>query len=163
MSLLGGFTALANPLAASLTTELLTGWSFVFIGVIVLFSAFRDQGWSTRIFTLLLGLLILLIDINLIAHPLRGLISLTYAAAVFMMIVGIVRLVFALSAELRPFHLIMIISDALSIILAMITFSNFPQSAAVVLDVYLAIKLISNGVSLIAIAPARKSDTSAEL
>ena len=63
-----------------------------------------------------------------------------------MMIVGIVRLVLAFSDELRPFRLIMVISGALSIILAMMIFFNFPHSAAVVLGVYLAIELISNGV-----------------
>ena len=162
VSLLGGIMALSNPLAASLTAELLAGWSFIFVGVIALFSVFGDQGWGSRIFTFLLGLLFLLIGINLVAHPLRGLLSLTYVVAVFMMIAGIVRLVLAFSAELRPFRLIMIISGALSIVLAMMIFSNFPQSAAVVLGIYLAIELISNGVSLIAIALARKSDTSTD-
>ncbi len=129
----------------------------------MLFSAFGDQGWGARISTVLLSLLVLFIGVNLIAHPLRGLISTTYAVAVVMMIVGIVRLVLAFSDELRPFRLIMVISGALSIILAMMIFSNFPQSAAVVLGVYLAIELISNGVALIAIALARKSETSAEV
>ena len=95
---------------------------------------------------MLLGLLVLFIGVNLIAHPLCGLISITYAVAVVMMIVGIVRLVLAFSDELRPFRLIMVISGALSIILAMMIFFNFPHSAAVVLGFYLAIELISNGV-----------------
>ncbi len=101
----------------------------------MLFSAFGDQGWGARLSTVLLGLPVLFIGINLIAHPLRGLISITYAVAVVMMIVGIVRLVLAFSDELRPFRLIMFIAGALSIILAMMIFSNFPQSAAVVLGV----------------------------
>lgn len=163
VSLLGGFTTLANPLAASLTAELLAGWSFILVGVIMLFSAFGDQGWGARISTVLLGLLVLFIGVNLIAHPLRGLISITYAVAVVMMIVGIVRLVLVFNDELRPFRLIMVTSSALSIILAMMIFFNFPHSAAVVLGVYLAIELISNGVALIAIALARKSETSAEV
>lgn len=129
----------------------------------MLFSAFGDQGWSARISTVLLGLLVLFIGVNLLAHPLRGLISITCDVAVVMMILGIVGLVLAFSDELRPFRLIMVISGALSIILAMMIFSNFPQSAAVVLGVYLAIELISNGVALIAIALARKSETSAEV
>ena len=146
-----------------MTAELLAGWSIILVGVIMLFSAFGDQGWGARISTVLLSLLVLFIGVNLIAHPLRGLISTTYAVAVVMMIVGIVRLVLAFSDELRPFRLIMVISGALSIILAMMIFSNFPQFAAVVLGVYLAIELISNGVALIAIALARKSETSAEV
>ena len=84
---------------------------------------------------MLLCLNVLFIGVNLIAHPIRGLISIIYAVAVVMMIVGIVRLVLAFSDELRPFRLIMFISGALSIILAMMIFSNFPQSAAVVLSV----------------------------
>ncbi|MGB0534229.1 MAG: hypothetical protein ACPGFD_05955 [Paracoccaceae bacterium] len=43
MSRLGGFTALANPLTASLNAKLLVAWSFLFVDVIVLLSAFGDQ------------------------------------------------------------------------------------------------------------------------
>ncbi len=158
ISLAGGVMALANPLAASLTVELLAGWSFVLAGIIALVSAFGDQGWGVRIFSLLLGLLILLIGINLIAHPLRGLLSLTFVVAAFMMIAGVVRFALAFSAELRAFRWILILSGALSIILAAMIFSNFPQSAAVVLGIYLGIELISNGVSMITISLARRSD-----
>ena len=48
VSLLGRFAVLANPLAASLTAELLAGCSFIFVGVIILFSAFNDQSWGAH-------------------------------------------------------------------------------------------------------------------
>ena len=108
----------------------------------MLFSAFGDQGWGARISTMLLGLLVLFIGVNLIAHPLRGLISITYAVAVVMMIVGIVRLIFAFSDELRPFRLIMVISGALSIILAMMIFFQLPTLSSGGNRLYLAIGLI---------------------
>lgn len=155
-SIFGGILALANPLAASLTAELLAGWSFIFVGVIALVSAFGDQGWGARILTLILGALILVIGINLISHPLRGLLSLTYVAGIFMMIAGIVRISLAFGPELREYRFVMIFSGAVSIILSMMIFSNFPKSAAVVLGLDLAIELISNGISMIAIALARK-------
>jgi uncharacterized membrane protein HdeD (DUF308 family) len=41
-----------------------------------------------------------------------------------------------------------------SIVLAVLIFSNFPQSAAVILGLLLAIELISNGVTLIALGMA---------
>ena len=69
VSFLGGFNALANPLAASLTGELLAGWSFILVGVLMLFSAFGEQGWGARISTVLFGLLVLFIGVDLIAHP----------------------------------------------------------------------------------------------
>ncbi|MCK0139345.1 DUF308 domain-containing protein [Aliiroseovarius sp. F47248L] len=157
ISIVGGVLALTNPLAASLTAEILVGWSFLLIGLIVAFSAFRDQGWGARIFLLLFGLLFLLLGINLLANPLQGLLALTYIIAILLMVAGLFRLLLAFQAEFRPFRWIMVLSAALSIILALMIFSNFPQSAAVVLGVYLAIELISNGVSLIVIALARKS------
>ncbi|GHE90736.1 hypothetical protein GCM10016455_08930 [Aliiroseovarius zhejiangensis] len=157
ISLVGGVLALANPLAASLTAEILVGWSFVLIGLIVAISAFRDQGWGARLSLLLLGVLFLLLGISLLANPLQGMLALTYTIAIMLMMAGLFRLILAFRAEFRPFRWIMIASAALSIILALMIFSNFPQSAAVVLGVYLAIELISNGVSLIVIALARKS------
>jgi len=159
ISLVAGLMALLNPFAASLTVELLAGWSFVLVGLITVFSAFRDQGWGARIFMLLLGALILLLGINLLAHPLRGLLSLTYAAAMIIMIAGVFRLMLAFKIDLPQFRWIMGLSGVLSIALALMIFANFPQSAVIVLGVYLAIELISNGVSLIAISLARKSAT----
>ena len=49
VSLLGGFTTLANPLAASLTAELLAGWSFILVGVIAIRAgarAFQQCFWA---------------------------------------------------------------------------------------------------------------------
>jgi len=46
-------------------------------------------------------------------------------------------------------------------LLAFMIFSNFPQSAVLVLGVFLAVELISNGVSLVVLSLARKSETAA--
>ena len=44
------------------------------------------------------------------------------------------------------------ISGLVSIILGVMVLANFPQSAAVVLGILLAVELLSNGVSAIALA-----------
>lgn len=157
LSVAGGTLALANPLAASLTAELLAAWSFMLVGLIAIFSAFRDQGWGARILALLLGILMLVLGLSLVANPLEGLLSLTYAVAVVLMMAGVFRLILAFRADMRAFRWVLALSGALSILLALLIFSNFPQSAAVVLGLYLAIELISNGVSLVVIALARKA------
>ena len=102
--------------------SLLAGCSFVFVDAIMLLSAFGDKDWGARIFTFLLSLIVLLIGLNLIAHPLRSLISINYAVAVVIMIIGTDHMVLASSDELPPFHFIMVIYGALSIILAMMIF-----------------------------------------
>lgn len=158
ISLLGGFFALANPLAATLTAELLAGWMFVAVGVMTMVSAFGDQGWGGRILSLLIGLVILALGIDLIANPLAGVVSLTLVVAVGLVVMGVLRILLAVGSEFAGLRLVLCMSGAISLLLGAMILSNFPQSAALVLGVYLAVELISNGVSLIVLSLTRKSE-----
>jgi len=161
LSLVGGLAALANPLAATLTAELLAGWTFVLVGLLAIVSAFSDQGWGVRIVAILLGVMITLMGVNLVAHPLNGVLSLTLAAAYILMIAGLMRIFFAFKITISSLRWAMILSGSVSIILSLMIFSNFPQSAVVVLGLYLAIELISNGISMIVLSVSRKSEITA--
>ena len=157
LSLIGGIFALANPLAATLTVTLLAGWTFILVGILTIVSAFSDQGWGARILAILLGVLVLLLGINLIAEPLAGTITLTVAVGIMLGVAGIFRIILGFSAKFAQLRWAMILSGALSILLSIMIFSNFPESAAVMLGVFLAVELISNGVSLIILSLARKA------
>lgn len=149
ISLIGGIIALGNPLAATLTAEILAGYMFTIVGILTIISAFYEQGWGGRILALLLGVMILAFGINLLAHPLKGILSLTYISAVMMMVMGVLRLLLAFSSAAAGVRVALVISGVLSVALSVMIFSNWPQSAAIVLGLYLAIELISNGVTLI--------------
>ncbi|TDL78076.1 hypothetical protein E2L08_12310 [Palleronia sediminis] len=157
LSLIGGILALLNPFAATLTAEMFTGWLFVLVGILVLVSAFNDQGLGARIVTILLGVVMLLLGISLVTNPLGGMVALTILAGIMLMVAGVIRIVFGVSARDGGLRVAMIVSGALSILLSVMIFANFPASAAIVLGVYLAIDLIWNGVSLIALSLARRS------
>ena len=158
ISLFGGFFALANPLAATLTAELLAGWMFVAVGVMIIVSAFGDQGWGGRILSILIGLVILILGIDLIANPLAGVVSLTFVVAIGLIVMGVLRILLAFRSDFAQLRWVLILSGAISLLLGAMIMSNFPQSAALVLGVYLAVELISNGVSLIVLSLARKSE-----
>lgn len=158
ISLFGGFFALANPLAATLTAELLAGWMFVAVGVMTMVSAFGDQGWGGRILSILIGLIILILGIDLIANPLAGVISLTFVVAIGLVVMGVLRILLAFRSDFAQLRWVLILSGAISLLLGAMIMSNFPQSAALVLGVYLAVELISNGISLIVLSLARKSE-----
>ena len=98
LSVAAGLFALANPFAATLTAEYLTGLLFTFIGILILVSAFQDQGWGARLITLVIGALTTLAGINLIAHPLAGILTLTAMTAIFLFVIGAFRLVIAFTA-----------------------------------------------------------------
>lgn len=158
LSLIGGLVGLANPLAATLTAELLAGWTFLVVGVLTLASAVGARDMGARIVAILLGILILLLGLSLINNPLAGVVSLTLLVALMLLLAGLFRLVLAFSVPGARLRWVLILAGALSLVLGVLILTNFPQSAAVVLGLFLSVELISNGVSLIVLSLSRKSD-----
>ncbi|PID36172.1 MAG: hypothetical protein CR993_06535 [Rhodobacterales bacterium] len=156
LSLVGGVLALANPFAATLAAEQLIGWMFLFVGMLTLVSAFADRGWGGRLLAILFGVVMLLLGVGLVANPLAGMLSLTYFAAMVMVVIGILRLVLAFQLGIASARWVLILSAVISLALGVMIFANWPQSATVVLGVFLAVELISNGISLIMLAWLRK-------
>src|SRR6056297_3139512 len=152
LSVIAGIVALANPFAATLSAELLAGYMFTAIGILTLISAFQDQGWGARIWAILLGVVITVFGFNLITHPLEGILQLTIIAATLMLIIGVFRIIMAFTPMAAGARGILIVAGLLSVALSVMIFTNFPQSGAIVLGVFLAIELISNGISLIFVA-----------
>lgn len=152
LCILGGVLALANPLAASLTAVTLAGWMFLFIGLLQTFAAFRAERWSGRIWALLVGISFVILGIMVLGKPLAGMISLTLVVAVMFLVTGIFKIVLSFGLKGTQGFWLVLLSGALSVILALMIFSNFPVSAATVLGVLLAVELISSGVSMIALS-----------
>jgi uncharacterized membrane protein HdeD (DUF308 family) len=161
LSIIAGITAFANPFAATLTAELLAGYMFTAIGILTLVSAFQDQGWGARIWAVMLGLVLTVFGFNLIAHPLEGVLRLTVIVATLMMVTGIFRLAIAFTSVAAGARGFLIIAGLISIALSVMIFSNFPWSSAVVLGVFLAIELISNGISMVFVALDRRNPENA--
>lgn len=160
LSILAGIFALANPLAATLTAEQVAGWGFLIIGFLQIFAAFKQDTWGARIWVILVGALFIFLGINLLAQPLTGILSLTLMVAVLFLVMGIFRIVLSFSMRGTPAFWILLLGGALSVILAIMIFSNFPSSALVVLGIMLAVELISNGVTLIALSSTREATAS---
>lgn len=156
LSIVAGIVALANPFAATVTAELLAGYMFTAIGILTLISAFQDQGWGARIWALLLGVMITVFGFNLIAHPLEGVLRLTVIVAALLMVMGIFRIAISFTSVAAGARGFLIIAGLISVALSIMIFSNFPFSSAVVLGTFLAIELISNGISMIFVALDRR-------
>lgn len=151
-SIVAGVLALANPLAATLTAERLAGWSFLIVGVFEFIAVFRQQSWRGRIWAMLAGLAFAILGIMLLARPLAGILSLTLIVAILLLVAGAVKVAMAFSLERSNAFWMILLSGVLSAVLALMILANFPASAATILGVLLAIELISNGVSMIALS-----------
>ncbi|WBU60107.1 HdeD family acid-resistance protein [Paracoccus albus] len=159
LSILAGFLALANPLAATITAEQVAGWSFLFIGILQIVAVFQQTTWGGRIWVILLGVLFVLLGISLIANPLEGVITLTLTVAALFLVTGIFKIVLSFSLRGVPAFWLVLLSGAVSVILAVMIFGNFPASALTILGILLAVELISSGISLIALSTVRPATT----
>ncbi|PSL22200.1 HdeD family acid-resistance protein [Shimia abyssi] len=157
LSLVAGIVALLNPFAASVTATLITGWSFFILGFLQIIAGLRAEGVGAKIFGALLGFVALVIGINLVAEPLRGLITLTMIAGILFLVSGIFKAWIGFSDAQGAMRGALIVSGLVSIVLGVMVLSNFPQSATVVLGVLLGIELLSNGISAIALAIVGKN------
>lgn len=152
LTLLGGVFALLNPFAATLAATTLAAWVFIIAGGLQLVGVFRTEGWGARIWTLILALAFLWLGITILGNPLRGIVSLTIMAALMFIATGIAKIIFAFSIRGSGYFVWALLSGAVSLILGVMVFTNFPQSAAVVLGVLLAVELIATGITLISFA-----------
>ncbi len=154
ISIIGGIIALANPVSATLTATQIAGYVFIFVGVIQFIGAFGEEGMGAKIWNLVLGALAVYLGITILGNPLASVLALTTVVGILFFAGGITKVILAFSLEDRSYFWLIMISGVISVILAVMIFSNFPQSAAVLLGVLLGIELISNGVSLMAMGAA---------
>ncbi|MDN2564673.1 DUF308 domain-containing protein [Aquibium sp. A9E412] len=152
VSLIGGVLALANPFAATLAAEMLAAWTFLIFGVLQLLQATRMRDWRGFTWSLLLGLVTVVVGVSLLLDPAAGVISLTVLVAVLFLVLGAVKVLYALAYRPLPGWLLPLLSGLLSVVLGLMILANFPWSAAAVLGVLLAVELISNGVFCLVVA-----------
>ncbi|MEM6638161.1 MAG: DUF308 domain-containing protein [Pseudomonadota bacterium] len=151
LSIIGGTFALANPIAATLAATAIAAWMFIIVGVLQIIGGFRQGGVGAKIWTVLLGLLGIFVGVSILQHPLAGMVALTTVVAVTFLVAGLFKVVLSFSLEERRFFWVFLLSGVVSVGLAVMIFSNFPQSAAVMLGILLGIDLISNGVVIVAL------------
>ncbi|MEM8630831.1 MAG: DUF308 domain-containing protein [Pseudomonadota bacterium] len=161
LAIAGGIFALLNPIAATLAATAIAGWIFIFMGVLQVVGGFQAEGIGWKIWTILLGLLGVFVGFSILQHPLAGIVALTTVVAIGFLIGGAFKVALAFSLENKRFFWVFLLSGAISVVLAIMIFSNFPQSATIILGILLAVELISSGVTMIALAMSDPDETAA--
>lgn len=154
-----GIIALLNPFATTLAVEQFLAWVFLIGGVFQLIAVFSAESWGQRIWGLILAAVNLWLGVSLLGNPLAGVITLTIVVGIMFAVSGVIKVIYAFNLRGTPFFWAVLISGAVSVVLAAMVFSNFPQSAAVLLGILLAVELLSSGVTLVAMGIALKSVT----
>ena len=149
ISIVGGIFALFNPLSATFAAEQLAGFLFLLVGILQFVALFTVGSTSAKVFAAIGGVVGVLLGFELLTEPLQGILTLTMVVAILFMVTGIVRTVVAFAIKGTRAFIPVLFSGIISIILAIMIFSGYPQSSTYILGVLLAIELISNGLSLV--------------
>lgn len=151
-AMLAGVFSFFNPISATITAEQLVAWFFVLLGLSELFSASKFKSNKSIFYMLLISaVMALLFGLFLLFNPLHGIVALTIIIGIIFLLSGANKIFFAFSFRQSPFFWGQIISGLISLLLAGMIFSNFPQSAAGVLGLFLAVELVFTGASLISL------------
>ena len=148
----GGVFALFNPIVATFTATTIVAWLFIVMGVLQIGAAFGSMSLGSRLWTAVLGILAVLIGGWILNNPLAGTLALTWTIGVLFLIEGIAKLVLAFVTRGSRYFWALLLSGAVSVLLAGMILAHFPASALTIPGILLAVDLISTGVSMVALA-----------
>jgi uncharacterized membrane protein HdeD (DUF308 family) len=149
-----GLAALMLPLIATIAIALVVGWIFLLSGVVGLLATFRMRSAPGFWWSLLSGILGVVAGIVLLRWPLSGAFSLTLVLTLFLVLEGVVSIMFALEhkRELSGRWGMMLVSGVVDLILAGMIYAGLPGTAAWAIGLLVGINMVFGGSALIAMA-----------
>jgi uncharacterized membrane protein HdeD (DUF308 family) len=141
LSVVAGALVLAKPSNSLATLAVICGVFALVDGIFELvFALIEDDGLGAA----LLGILGIVIGILLVRHPIGGVTAVALLVGIWLLALGVVRLVRALGAEHRGWHLI---AAAIEIIAGIVIVSS-PRIGFATLALLVGISFIVNGIAL---------------
>jgi len=152
-----GTIGLSMTIFLTLASVLYFGILLLVGGVAQVVHAFKAKGWKSKVLSVLIGLLYILSGIVVIRNPVAAsaLLTLMFAGA----IIGIGILRIAMGFQLRGFKnwIWPVLGGIIAILMGVMVMAGWPISGFWVIGLFIAIEMIMNGWSTIAIALAAKS------
>jgi uncharacterized membrane protein HdeD (DUF308 family) len=149
-----GLLALAEPAFASLAATIFFGWLLLISGFIGFIASFRARRAPGFVWSLASAILAVVAGVLLLDAPLKGTLSLTGIVIAFLLIEGIVSIIYALEHRGGQSGRWgwMLVSGLLDIVLGGILLSGLPGTALWALGMLIGINMLFGGSSLIAMA-----------
>lgn len=140
-----GTIGLFAPVAFSVGVTIFIGAMLLVSGATGLALFWRAQGWGARTAAVLLSLLTALTGLLLMFYPIAGTETLTLFLASYFIAIGLVKGWAALSNTDAKGWGLMLFSAVVSILLGICLWWGWPQSAAWIFGIFVAIELVFDG------------------
>jgi uncharacterized membrane protein HdeD (DUF308 family) len=133
--------------SAPIATEAAT-WLFGFLllagGIAEIISAFWAGRWSGTIVHLLIGVLYVVVGLLITDNPVNAAVQLTLILAIFFIISGVFRIVFALAERFTGWGWVLL-NGVVTLFLGMLVYKQWPVAGLWVIGLFVGIELIFNG------------------
>jgi uncharacterized membrane protein HdeD (DUF308 family) len=135
-------------------------WLFGFLmlasGIAEIINSFYAGRWSGTLLHLLIGVLYAAVGLMIIDQPEGSAIQLTLIIALFLIISGIFRIVFAISERFTGWGWVLL-NGAVTLFLGILIYKQWPSSGLWVIGLFIGIDLIFNGWAWIMLAIGLKT------
>jgi uncharacterized membrane protein HdeD (DUF308 family) len=147
LMIVAGVFAIGVPMVAGVAVTVVVGWLLILSGVLHLAFAWRTGRAGGVLWELLLGVAYGAIGFYVLANPVAGLASLTFAVAVYLFVEGILE--FILSFQLRPAPGAgwLLVDGIITLVLAVMIWTTWPSSAAWVVGTLVGISMLFSGIT----------------
>ena len=158
-----GILAIVVPPVATIAVAVLIGWLLLMSGLVGLIATFRARSAPGFWWSLISAAIGIVAGIVLLGWPLSGALSLTMILTVFLVLEGVVSILYALEhkRELSGRWGFMLFSGVIDLLLAGIIFAGLPGTAAWAIGLLVGVNLVFGGSALIAMALHARGPTAA--
>ncbi len=150
-----GFIAAGSAIFTTVASLYLFGWLLIIGGVMEIAYGVWRKTWSGFFIDLLVGVLYAVVGFMVIANPAATAVALTLLIAMFLIVVGIFRIVAALSAR-YPNWGWLALHGVVSLALGILIWQGWPETGLWVIGLFIGIELIFNGAALMMLGIAAK-------
>jgi uncharacterized membrane protein HdeD (DUF308 family) len=155
LSIIFGVLAIAMPWVAGQSILMMVGILVMAAGIMRMIWAFQAGSLGKGVLVFLIGVLTLLAGVAVIAHPLMSSAVLSIMLAVYFLADGFSELIAAFSVKEGKGWLLF--DAVVTIILGIMIFTGFPLSGTVAIGVFLGIKLLFVGITMLTLRSAARN------
>lgn len=151
-----GIVGLSMEFAMTIVSVLYFGIMVLIGGAMILLNTFQAEGWKSKLWHLLIGVLYIAAGIVMIMEPQGTAVWFTLFIAAYLFAVGILRIITSFQMRGASGWGWTLLAGISGIILSFMIYAEWPYSGLWAIGLFVSIDLLMQGISLVTIAWAAK-------